>query len=224
MAKELPYFKFFVSEWSDGDITLEDMDVQGLFINICAYYWSNNCEVTLEKAKKKFRGFDDQFNTLIDSEIISVIHDGFLSINFLNEQKDERSAISSKNSEAGKASALARKEEKQRKLNEKVTPVEITFNGNPTIKRREEKKREEKKREEKKKRFSPPTILEVKDYFKEKGYTDSSAVKAFEYYDVAGWKDSKGNQVKNWKQKMLSVWFKPENKFIERSKKRVIDL
>ena len=33
MAKDLPYFKFFCSEWNDGDITLEDFNLQGLFIN-----------------------------------------------------------------------------------------------------------------------------------------------------------------------------------------------
>ena len=36
--------------------------------------------------------------------------------------------------------------------------------------------------------------------------------KAFDYYDCADWHDSKGNKVKNWKQKMQAVWFKDENK------------
>lgn len=64
-------------------------------------------------------------------------------------------------------------------------------------------------------KFIPPTLDEVKVYFKEKGYSEVSAEKAFNYYDVAEWKDSKGNQVKNWKQKMMGVWFKEENKAIE---------
>jgi hypothetical protein len=38
------------------------------------------------------------------------------------------------------------------------------------------------------------------------------ANKAFKYYETGNWKDGKGNQVKNWKQKMQSVWFKEENK------------
>lgn len=59
--------------------------------------------------------------------------------------------------------------------------------------------------------FIPPTFEEVLLYFLEKGYTENSAKKAFEYYNVANWKDSKGSQVKNWKQKMQGVWFKPEN-------------
>lgn len=61
-------------------------------------------------------------------------------------------------------------------------------------------------------KFTAPTILEVETYFIENGYNKEIAKKAFEYYAVADWKDSKGNQVKNWKQKMRGVWFKDENK------------
>lgn len=60
--------------------------------------------------------------------------------------------------------------------------------------------------------FAAPTVQEVRDYFSEKGYTIDAANKAHEYYETAGWKDSKGNQVKNWKQKMIAVWFKDEHK------------
>lgn len=63
-----------------------------------------------------------------------------------------------------------------------------------------------------KKIFNPPKINEVIDYFKEKGYTEQSAIRAFEYYDTANWQDSSGKKVKNWKQKMIAVWFKDENK------------
>jgi hypothetical protein len=61
-------------------------------------------------------------------------------------------------------------------------------------------------------KFIPPNIADVIAYFKEKGYKEETARKAFEYYDVADWTDSKGAKVKNWKQKMNSVWFKDENK------------
>lgn len=62
-----------------------------------------------------------------------------------------------------------------------------------------------------KKEFIPPTINEVKIYFDENGYTPESGIRAFNYYDVANWFDSKGNKVKNWKQKMQSVWFTEKN-------------
>lgn len=82
---------------------------------------------------------------------------------------------------------------------------------NPRLER--EKKGKRKEREEK---FSPPTILEVQEYFSQNGYSSLAAQKAFSYYDTAGWKDSKGNQVKNWKQKMIAVWFKDENKLLQK--------
>ncbi len=70
----------------------------------------------------------------------------------------------------------------------------------------------ESKRKESIKRFIPPTESEVIKYFIEKGYIASAGKKAFQYYDAANWKDGKGNKVKNWKQKMIGVWFKEENK------------
>lgn len=56
-----------------------------------------------------------------------------------------------------------------------------------------------------------PSLQEVEDYFKDKGYRLEIARKAYHYYNENQWKDSNGNRVKNWKQKMIGVWFKPEN-------------
>ena len=60
------------------------------------------------------------------------------------------------------------------------------------------------------KKFTPPTLIEVESYFKEKGFV--GAKKAYDYYEVANWHDAQGNKIKNWKQKMQGVWFKDENK------------
>lgn len=60
----------------------------------------------------------------------------------------------------------------------------------------------------------PPTLLEVQEYFALNGYTN--AEKAFMYYESANWHDSKGKKVKNWKQKMQGVWFKDENKIVQK--------
>jgi hypothetical protein len=67
-------------------------------------------------------------------------------------------------------------------------------------------------------KFTAPTLLEVETYFIENGFSKYLAKRAFDYYAVANWKDSKGNQVKNWKQKMRGVWFKDENKEQEKPK------
>lgn len=78
------------------------------------------------------------------------------------------------------------------------------------------KERKGKEKEEEKgggdKIFVPPSMDEVKKYFKENGYSEIAAQKAFKYYETANWHDSKNNPVKNWKQKMQGVWFKDENK------------
>lgn len=121
MAKDLPYFKFFCSEWSDGDITLETYETQGLFINICAYYWSNECVLELSKLKKRFRNEIEIVDLLLENNILKQ-YDGFIKINFLDEQKLEREEQSKVKSKGGKASAEAKKAAK----------VQQTFNTTST--------------------------------------------------------------------------------------------
>jgi hypothetical protein len=57
-----------------------------------------------------------------------------------------------------------------------------------------------------------PRISEVEEFFVSSGFKIEVAQKAFRYYDEAGWKDSRGVQVRNWKQKMVSVWFTEDAK------------
>jgi hypothetical protein len=59
--------------------------------------------------------------------------------------------------------------------------------------------------------FTPPTLEEVMEYCSERK-NNVDPKKFYEYYSVAGWKDSKGNQVKNWKQKMIANWEKDKPK------------
>jgi hypothetical protein len=62
----------------------------------------------------------------------------------------------------------------------------------------------------KKEVFIPPVLNDVLLYFDENGYSKEAATKAFNYYTNLGWKNSKGNQVINWKNTMQN-WFTPEN-------------
>jgi len=151
MAKDLPYFKFFCSEWNDGDIALEDLMVQGLFINLCSYYWSNECNVTLTKCKKKFKTASDaDFKCLLDSNIIKVDLEDNLLINFLIEQFYSNEETVKLRSKAGKASAESRKAKALSLFNKDSTHVEQMINlcSTETQLLREEKIREEKIREE----------------------------------------------------------------------------
>ena len=73
------------------------------------------------------------------------------------------------------------------------------------------KVKEIKVKEIKEKKVFKPTLSQVEDFFLEKGSTTEQAKKAFDYYEVADWHDAKGKPVKNWKQKMLSVWINNSN-------------
>jgi|GEM_PF-3253518 len=72
------------------------------------------------------------------------------------------------------------------------------------------------------KKFTPPEIDEVVKYFKENNYSIESAKKAFNHYNIADWHDTTGKPVLNWKQKMNTVWFKPENKKRHNKKQKPI--
>lgn len=156
MAEKLPYFKFFTGEWANGSITLENYSVQGVFINVCCFYWSKQGNVLKTQLEKKIRS-KKELRVLFEEEIIK-LKDDFVVIEFLDNQMVERDSVSKKNSEAGKESARKRALKKQQALNEKPTGVEITFNGNSTIKN---KKREE----EEQKRIRKEKELKVSELF-----------------------------------------------------------
>lgn len=77
---------------------------------------------------------------------------------------------------------------------------------------KERKGKEKKVNESKRKEIVIPTLEEVILFFDEKGYTEEAARKAFAHYEAGEWYDSNGNKVKNWKQKMNTVWFRDEHK------------
>jgi len=141
MAKELPYFKFFVSEWNDGDITLEDLKTQGLYINICSYYWSNDCEVTLEKLQKKFKTNRKQIENLVKAKIIKLDSEKNVLINFLIEQNIERENLSKQNS----VNALKRWKEKREESERIATALDSDCESDAIKKREEEIRKEENK-------------------------------------------------------------------------------
>ena len=58
----------------------------------------------------------------------------------------------------------------------------------------------------------PPTIEEVKAYFKSEGYQEDAAIRFFKYYEALDWFDGNGKPVLRWKGKAISSWFKPEAK------------
>lgn len=66
------------------------------------------------------------------------------------------------------------------------------------------------------KKFTPPTLDEVKEYISAKGL-GVNAEQFYDYFDTGNWVDSKGQKVKNWKQKLLT-WNKYNNGTTEKYK------
>lgn len=58
-------------------------------------------------------------------------------------------------------------------------------------------------RGEQRKKFAPPTLEEVKAYAEQR-HSCVDPNMFFEYFDAGGWVDSRGNPVRNWKQKFLT--------------------
>ena len=147
MAKELPYFKFNASEWISGEITLESLETQGAFINICAFYWFKSGCLTLTEIKRRLKLKQPTINRLVDSNHIKVVDD-MIEISFLREQFDERGMISKRNSNNGRkgGAPVGNKNAKiepetQKKTSENNREQAKTSN----IEEEENKKREEKK-------------------------------------------------------------------------------
>ena len=78
-----------------------------------------------------------------------------------------------------------------------------------------EKDKREKKQSKSKKEFTPPTVEEVREYVKEKGY-NIDADYFWSYYNASNWIDRNNEPVLNWKLKLVT-WAKKEE---EKPKKR----
>ena len=138
MPRGLPYFKFDVAEWINGNITLEDHSTQGVFINACAFYWGRSGDVSLDHLRKRFRDAASEIDALLESGIIEQDGDR-IAIKFLDAQFGERVERSARNRANGKKGGRPRK-------NPEITQS-VNFN-NPNERQEEEKRREEKRKEE----------------------------------------------------------------------------
>lgn len=73
----------------------------------------------------------------------------------------------------------------------------------PQLKKDKESKNDKKAIKRTDRAFTPPTIDDVIAYCKERG-SSVDPEKFFDYFDAGGWIDSRGNRVKNWKQKIIT--------------------
>jgi hypothetical protein len=186
MAKNFPYFKFIATEWLTGNIVFESLDTQGMFINICSLYWVKDGVLSLEDLNKRYKNHETILILISNGYIF--VENGFISIEFLNEQLREANHISLINSEKGKKSAAL----KALKTKETLTVVEpntTSFQPNSTNKRKEKKRKEKKRKEE----YSENEFSAPKEF--KKPFEDFYFEKTGEKYYWTGKDASKCNSV-----------------------------
>ena len=106
------------------------------------------------------------------------------------------------NRENGKAGGRPKSEKSDRFSDNRPQPTE-TEKSQIKYKIKEKERENKTIKESSNKRFSPPTLDEVADYCKSRN-SPVDPKKFWEYFNEGGWKDAKGNPVKNWKQKVLT--------------------
>lgn len=175
------------SDWKDVFDELPDEDAGKLIKHIFAYVNDENPESDSVLIRAVFANIKTTLKRDLDK---------------WESQINQRREAGKRSAEQRKATTVQRKATSvdSRARNSTVN-VSVSDSVNDSV---NEKK--------KKKGFTPPKIEDVILYFEENGYKKEAAIKAFNYYNVANWFDSKGNKIKSWKQKMQGVWFKPENK------------
>lgn len=189
MAKGLPYFKFTPTEWLTGNICYEPLDVQGLFINICALYWQRDGNLSVEDINLRYNK-PTALNSLTDRYFS--VSDGLICIGFLNEQLHERKHISVVNSDNGKLGGRPKTKDKK-----------------PTAKRNESEKKPIRIRSKKEKESIIPIWDEFFNYVKTlpiyKNSLDYSIRAKYNGWVSNEWKDGNGNKISNWKTKIQNT-------------------
>jgi hypothetical protein len=104
MSKELPFFKFVATEWLSGDIVVEALELQGIFINICALYWKAGCRLPKGKLDVRFR--PHEYELLVERGLMKVDKNNFIEISFLNEQLKDLSKKRKSQIEGGRKGGL----------------------------------------------------------------------------------------------------------------------
>lgn len=197
MAKD-PAFLFYPSDFLTGTMFMNNEQI-GIYIRLLC-------------SQHQHGGIIDKisFNSLVGEN--QLLKSKFIEseTGFYNErltiEMDKRNKKSNNMSETAKEVWAERKAKKNTIVLQKQSKSKTKVNKNDTIAIQSINR----------------NIDVIKDYFVDNGYSIESAEKFFKYYDVADWKDSQGNEVKSWKQKAQSVWFKPENKIVDKSKPKMV--
>jgi hypothetical protein len=130
MANELPYFRFTVQAWQNGKIGVERYELKGLFMDICGYYWVQDCHMTLPLLEKKFPNDKNMIKELIDLGILK--HErrhNRIEVEFLVNQRlllnEKRKVRQDAGSKGGKAKAKLKQNPSYKDNNKDKIDIEL---------------------------------------------------------------------------------------------------
>lgn len=200
MAKETFYFSHDSNALTDTKILnmRADYGLEGYGL-----YWAiiemmrNEEDYKLSLDKNTYRAIKTLTNTEIDIE--KYIRDCLDDYELFKEENGKfySSSLLKRMQKKDEKSAIAR-EKAYKRWNSNATAIQKQCNINANkVKENKENKNKEKNT------FAAPTLDEIKNYISEKGLK-VDAQKFYNYFSEGNWVDSKGNKVKNWKQKLLT--------------------
>ena len=156
----------------------------------------------LEKFPKLFAGLAFELQISIEAlskQIEAMLHD----YNLLKENDkyiwsdrvlkniDARKAKHQLKADAGRLGGI--RSGISRRIQQNEAPLEAN----------EQKESKGKERKGNKRELSPPSLRDIEEYIKEKNYNIDAKV-FHNYFTESGWVDSKGQKVRNWKQKIIT--------------------
>lgn len=131
MAKELPYFKFEPAEYLTKDISFCSLAAQGLFINLCSYYWQRGCNLTKDQFLRRLN-YEKELTELMQEGVID-IQGNDIKIKFLDFQLIDACKSSKTNSingsKGGRPRKIAEENLNESEIKPKLNPIESQTKG-----------------------------------------------------------------------------------------------
>lgn len=121
MSKELPFYKFYPTEWLLGKISRETIEIQITFLKVSCWYWQKDCDITYDDII--FYEDEKLVKIVIEKGYIILGKSGKINIKFLDEQKLEhkkRNKLKKENGRKGglKSASLRKKKTKEDYIND----------------------------------------------------------------------------------------------------------
>lgn len=180
----LRWFKFDSKLWRAGRICIEDYNVQGVFLNCCLLYWDRAGDLELQHMRRAVNA-DAEIDRLIERDLIHV-QDDMVHIKWIQQEIQKANSRRQQSKKAAKA---------------RWSDADAMREHSLSNAKRKQKKTKQKK-------FTPPQLKDVIDYYAEKGHSKNDAEVFFYYYDSQGWIKSNGMPIANWKNTAQTWWSK----------------